>query len=233
MIEADSLVYRYDSDRVLDDLSVSIPSGTFTAIAGPNGCGKTTLIHHFNGLLTPDAGNVSVDGHSPSEEPVAVRSRVGMVFQRPQDQFVAGTVGADVAFGPENLGLTRAQIDRRRTNALAAVDMDGRADERIDQLSGGEQARVAIAGALAMDPDYLILDEPFVGLDAPACQGLFDHLCELQARGTSIIVVTHDLATIWPALDRLIVMSNGRIVLDDRPDQIANRVDQYAVSTPV
>lgn len=233
MIKVDSLVYRYGSNRVVDELSVSIPSGTFTAIAGPNGCGKTTLIHHFNGLLMPDAGNVSVDGYCPADDPVAVRSRIGMVFQRPQDQFVAATVGSDVAFGPENLGLPRDHIDRRRDDALGAVGMDGRENERIDQLSGGEQARVAIAGALAMDPDYLVLDEPFVGLDAPACQRYFDHLSELQASGTSIIVVTHDLGTVWTALDRLIVMSNGRIALDGRPDRIADQIDQHGVSVPV
>lgn len=232
MIKADSLVYRYGPDPVVDHLSVSISPGSFTAIAGPNGSGKTTLVQHFNGLLSPDAGRVTVDGYCPENDPVAVRTRVGMVFQRPRDQFVAATIRSDVAFGPENLGMSHDRIDQRVSDALTAVGMDGREDERIDHLSGGEQARVAIAGALAMDPVYLVLDEPFVGLDAPACQRLLEHLCDLQATGTGIIVVTHDLATVWTALDRLIVLSDGDIALDGHPDQLVCQLDDYAVAAP-
>ena len=152
----------------LDGVSTRIDDGEFVVLAGPNGSGKTTLIRHFNGLLEPDSGAVEVDETDVFADLVAARTKVGMVFQTPRDCFVAATVAADVAFGPENLGLPRADIDRRVETALAAVELDGYGERRIDRLSGGERARVAIAGALAMKPSHLVLDEPFTGLDRPA-----------------------------------------------------------------
>ncbi|PSQ06281.1 ABC transporter ATP-binding protein, partial [Halobacteriales archaeon QS_6_71_20] len=157
-----------DAPVAVRDVSISIPDGEFLVLAGANGSGKSTLVRQFNGLLRPDAGEVLVDGTPVGDDLVAARTRVGMVFQEPRDCFVAATVARDVAFGPENLGLKRAEIDRRVDDALAAVNMDGRGKERIDRLSGGERERVAIAGALAMEPGHLVLDEPFAGLDEPA-----------------------------------------------------------------
>src|SRR5699024_10669124 len=152
----------------LDGVSLTISDGSFVVLAGPNGSGKTTLVQLCNGLLEPDSGHVAVNGVPVVEDRVAARSAVAMTFQDPQDGFVAATVGSDVAFVLENLGLCRAEIDRRVAAALSAVQLAGLGAERIDRLSGGEQARVAIAGALAMKPDHLVLDEPFAGLDEPA-----------------------------------------------------------------
>jgi biotin transport system ATP-binding protein len=232
MIAAQNLTYSYDDHTVIDDLSLSIPAGEFCLLVGPNGSGKTTLVRQFNALLEPDSGTVTVDGTDVTENPVVARTSVGMVFQQPRDQFVAATVGADVAFGPENLGLERADIDRRVEEALAAVDLDGREDERLDELSGGEQTRVAIAGALAMEPDYLILDEPLVGLDWPARKSVLAQLDRLHAEGTTLVVVTHDLRDLHERADRLVGLRDGRVVLDDEPATALDGVTDLGVRDP-
>jgi biotin transport system ATP-binding protein len=203
---------------------VTIDDGEFVVVAGANGSGKTTLVRQFNGLLTPDAGEVLVDGRSVAEDPVAARTAVGMVFQHPRDCFVAATVGADVAFGPENLGLSREAVDARVDSALAAVGMADRREARIDRLSGGEQARVAIAGALAMEPAHLVLDEPFAGLDWPARRAVLDRLDELAAAGTGIVVVTHDLRDLLERADRVLALSAGKIAIDDGPAAARERL---------
>ena len=214
MIRTEGLVQRYGDVTAVDGVSVTVDDGSFLAVCGANGSGKTTLVRHFNGLLEPDEGEVFVDGDPVSADLVAARTAVGMVFQNPRDCFVAATVGADVAFGPENLGLPRGEIDARVESALSAVGMDGRRDERIDRLSGGETARVAIAGALAMEPDHLVLDEPFTGLDWPARQRVHDRLESLNGTGTSVVVVTHDLGAVTDVADRVVVLSDGTIAAD-------------------
>jgi len=232
MITAEGVTYSYDDHTVLEDLTLSIPDGEFCLLVGPNGSGKTTLVRQFNALLEPDSGTVTVDGTDVSENPVVARTSVGMVFQQPRDQFVAATVGADVAFGPENLGLARDEIDHRVTESLAAVDMAGREDERLDELSGGEQARVAIAGALAMEPDYLVCDEPLVGLDWPSRASVLEQLDRLHDGGTGLVVVTHDLRDLHERADRLVGLRDGQVVLDDDPAAALDAVADLGVRDP-
>jgi biotin transport system ATP-binding protein len=152
-----------------------------------------------------------------------------MVFQNPRDSFVAATVGGDVAFAPENLGLPRSEIDRRVGAALAAVNMAGRRTDRIDELSGGEQARVALAGALAMEPDHLVLDEPFAGLDWPARQSVMDRLRSLSETGTGVVAVTHDLRDHIEVADRVLVMNDGELALDAPPNTARDRLGELGV----
>jgi biotin transport system ATP-binding protein len=218
MIEIRDLVARYGDATVLDGVDLSIADGEFVVVTGPNGSGKTTLVRHCNALETPVEGTVLVDGIEAADNPVAARTAVGMVFQHPRDQFVAATVGADVAFGPENLGLSHDEIDDRVATALLAVGMDGRDQERVDALSGGEQARVAIAGALAMEPTHLILDEPMTGLDAAGRRSVWTHLDRLHEAGTSIVVVTHDLRDVWERADRIVALADGDVVIDAAPE---------------
>jgi len=232
MIDVQGVTYRYDDAVVLDDLTLSIPDGQFCLLVGPNGSGKSTLVRQFNGLLEPDSGTVTVDGTDVGDDPVAARTTIGMVFQQPRDQFVAATVGADVAFGPENLGLAREEIDRRVTEALAAVDLDGRRDARLAALSGGEQARVAIAGALAMEPAYLVLDEPLAGLDWPSRESVRSHLTRLHGDGTGLLVVTHDLRDLHDAADRVIGLRDGRVAVDDDPATALDAVADLGVRDP-
>jgi biotin transport system ATP-binding protein len=225
MIEARELTHRYGETPAIEDISLTVPDGQCCLLVGPNGSGKSTLVRHFNGLLQPDAGSVLVDGQPVTEDLVAARSTVGMVFQDPRDQLVAGTVGGDVAFGPENLGLDREEIDRRVSEALAAVNMAGRRAERIGELSGGERARVAIAGALAMEPSHLVLDEPFTGLDQPARSSVLDHLRDLHAAGTGLVIVTHDPAQVLDLADRVVGLADGRVTYDEPPATARSRLE--------
>ena len=229
MIRTRDLVFSYGGVRALDGVSLTVDDGEFLVLAGANGSGKTTLVRQLNGLSTPDSGSVHVDGVSVEDDPVRARTRVGMVFQHPRDCFVAATVAADVAFGPENLGLDREAVERRVEESLAAVRMAGRGDERVDALSGGEQARVAIAGALAMAPDHLVLDEPFAGLDWPAREAVLDRLAALSADGMSVVVVTHDLGDVAALADRLVVLADGRVALDGPPSAVVDRVAEFDV----
>jgi len=214
MIETRSVVCRYGETTAVDDVSISVDRGEYVALVGPNGSGKTTLVRTFNGLETPASGEVLIEGRAVAEDLVAARQAVGMVFQEPRDSFVAATIRADVAFGPRNLGLSSDEIDRRVDDALAAVNLAGRGDKRIDELSGGERERVAIAGALAMDPDYLVLDEPLTGLDEPARRAVCSRLAGLYETGTAIIVVTHDLRGIIDDAERVVGMDDGHVVFD-------------------
>ena len=232
MIEFRAVSFGFDEVAVLEALSLTIDDGEFVLLAGANGSGKTTLIRHCNGLLSPDEGEVLVDGTDVAEDPVAARTTVGMVFQHPRDQFVSATVGTDVAFGPENLGLPREEIDRRVAAALEAVNLTGREDERIDALSGGEQSRVAIAGALAMEPAHLVLDEPFTGLDEPARRSVLSHLESLSVDGTGVIVATHDLRDVHALADRVIVMRDGRVAVDEPPERALESLEGLDVRAP-
>ncbi|MFB6169911.1 MAG: energy-coupling factor ABC transporter ATP-binding protein [Haloarculaceae archaeon] len=229
MIETRALTHRYGETAALSSVSLSIPDGEFVLVVGPNGSGKTTLVRHFNGLLMPDDGEVLVDGTPVADDLVAARTAVGMVFQDPRDQLVAATVGADVAFGPENLGLSREAVDRRVADALDAVGMAGRREERVHELSGGERERVAIAGALAMEPGHLVLDEPFTGLDFPARESVVDHLAALHADGTGVVVVTHDPRDVLDLADRVVALADGDVVLDADPEVARDRFADVGV----
>jgi len=228
MITVADLTHRFGDAVALDGVSLTIPDGEFCLLVGANGSGKTTLMRHFNALLEPDSGTVTVDGVDVTEDPLSARTSIGMVFQQPRDQLVAATVGADVAFGPENLGLPREEIDRRVESALEAVELGGREDDPVDALSGGEQARVAIAGALAMAPTHLVLDEPFAGLDLRARRSLLSRLDSLHESGTSVVVVTHDLRDLRERADRIVALTDGVIAAEGPPGDI-EALEPYGV----
>jgi biotin transport system ATP-binding protein len=231
-VAVDGLVHRRGGVAAVDGVDLTVGDGEFLLLAGPNGAGKTTLARHFNGLLTPDEGSVTVDGRPVGEHLLYARRRVGMVFQHPADSFVAATVGADVAFGPENLGLDRGEIHRRVEAALAAVGMAGRREERIHDLSGGERQRVAVAGALAMEPAHLVLDEPTTGLDARARESVLAHLRALHADGTGVVVVSHDLRGLLDPADRVVALVDGQVALDAPAEAAADRLPDLGVAVP-
>lgn len=218
--------------EVLADIDLQVTAEEFVLLLGANGAGKSTLLKHINGILTPDSGTVTVDGRSPTADPAWVRQRIGMVFQEPRDQLIGATVASDVAFGPENLGLPSDEIDAIVEESLIAVGMSDELHRPVDELSHGEQTRVAIAGALAMNPQYLILDEPLVGLDAWALQGILDHLLAVHRDGTGIVLATHDVRDLWMHADRIIGMSDGRIVLDGSPSQVRSELASIGVRPP-
>ena len=252
LLRVEDLVHRYDGsseprrageggsdgdgDRggpAVDDVSLAVDRGEFVALAGRNGSGKTTLVRHWNALLAPDAGSVVVDGVEATEDPTRARSLVGMVFQDPRNQIVAETVVDDVAFGPENLGLSRGTIEDRVTDAMARCGIADLADRSPHTLSGGEVARVAIAGVLAMEPDLVVLDEPLASLDAPGRDAVLGALDDLVADGVAVVAVTHDLEPLLGRADRLVVMEDGSVVADGPLEAVLrDGVERYGVSEP-
>jgi energy-coupling factor transport system ATP-binding protein len=200
------------ADPVLSGVDLALEAGEYVAVLGANGSGKSTLVRLANGLLWPVSGCVEVDGVDTREHTRLreVRERVGVVFQRPDDQIVATTVEDDVAFGPENLGLAPAEIRERVGQALAVVELTGLERREPHTLSGGQKQRLAIAGVLAMRPAYLVLDEPASMLDPVARLEVLEIAEKLAAAGTGVLHVTQDLADVVRA-DRAIVLAEGRV----------------------
>lgn len=228
MIEAKRLTVRYDAkgSPVLEVVDLEIPEGQYLAVIGPNGCGKTTLVKHFNALLVPQEGEVLVDGLD-TKDPKAhreIRRRVGMVFQNPDNQIVGMSVEEDVAFGPGNLGLAPAEIRGRVGVALETVGMLRLAKRAPYSLSGGEKRLVAIAGVLAMKPAYVILDEPTSYLDPAGRERVLNVLWDLRQEGIAVIHVTHSMEEIVEA-DRVVVMSGGRVLRDGAPRDVFREAD--------
>lgn len=232
MLTFEDVTTRRDGRTVLEDVSVSIPPTEFVLVVGANGAGKTTFLQHLNGLREPSEGTVHLDGTPLEEDLLAARQAIGMVFQEPRDQLIGATVGTDVAFGPENLGLPRDEITDRVAESLHAVGMAEATDRGIDTLSHGERTRVAIAGALAMQPRYLVLDEPFVGLDARGRSTILEHVMDRDAAGTGVIVATHDVRDVYGWADRILGLIEGQLVVDTDPEDARDRLSELDVRPP-
>ena len=228
IISVEHLAYSYpgpegsDGVRVFEDLNLTVEEGSFVAILGSNGCGKSTLAKHFNSILLPCGGKVYVCGMDTSREDLvmAVRRRVGMVFQNPDNQIVANVVEEDVAFGPENLGIASPEIRRRVDNALKQVGMYDYREHAPHLLSGGQKQRVAIAGVIAMEPKCIVLDEPTAMLDPAGRREVVETVTRLcREKGITVVLITHHMNECIGA-DRVIVMSNGVIVADGAPKDV-------------
>lgn len=212
IIEIEDIHYTYkDGTEALRGLSLYVEAGEKVALLGPNGAGKSTLLLHLNGINLPQRGKVTVMGREVNSKSERwVRSRVGLVFQDPDDQVFSSTVWEDVAFGPENMGLDRPEIDRRVTGALEAVGMLEHRHRAPYHLSYGQKKRVAIAGVLAMLPEIIVLDEPMAFLDPRGKDTLSDILNLLHGRGQTIIIATHDVDFAAEWADRVIIVKDGR-----------------------
>lgn len=212
--------------EALKDISLEIKKGEFVAVIGHTGSGKSTLVQNLNGLLHPTKGNASLDGvdlSGKSNEAKMARGRIGMVFQYPEHQLFAETVYEDIAFGPQNLGLNYEETDARVKDAMKFVGLDFEtyAGRSPFSLSGGQMRRVAIAGVVAMNPDYLILDEPSAGLDPGSRDAVFAEVMELyKKRGTAIIMVTHSMEDAVQFAKRMLVVYDGRIIIDGKPGEV-------------
>ena len=212
---------------VFTDLNLTIEQGTFVAILGSNGCGKSTLAKHFNSILLPCGGKVYVCGLDTSDEELLIRVRrnVGMVFQNPDNQIVANVVEEDVAFGPENLGVASPEIARRVENALKQVGMYEYREHAPHLLSGGQKQRVAIAGIIAMEPQCIILDEPTAMLDPRGRKEVMDTVKKLnKEKGITAVIITHHMDEAAQA-DRVVVLHKGDVAADGTPQEVFSQIE--------
>ncbi len=211
---------------VFEDMNLTVESGSFVAVLGGNGCGKSTLAKHFNAILLPSGGKVYVCGLDTSNEDklMQVRRCVGMVFQNPDNQIVANVVEEDVAFGPENLGIASPAIRQRVDQALKQVGMYEYREHAPHLLSGGQKQRIAIAGVIAMEPKCIVLDEPTAMLDPKGRREVLETVTKLnREKGITVVLITHHMDEAAKA-DRVVVLHSGKAVLDGTPKEVFSQV---------
>jgi energy-coupling factor transport system ATP-binding protein len=240
IVEAKHLVFRYPAppeedgvvsvppEPALKDVSLDIERGSFVAVLGHNGSGKSTFAKHINAILVPDEGKMYVDGMDTADEEqlFAIRQKAGMVFQNPDNQIVATVVEEDVAFAPENLGIPPEEIRRRVDDALTAVHMYEYRHHAPTQLSGGQKQRVAIAGVIAMQPDCIVLDEPTAMLDPRGRQEVMETVRRLnREHGITVVLITHYMEEAALA-DRVVVIDGGQVLLDGAPEKVFSQVER-------
>jgi energy-coupling factor transport system ATP-binding protein len=230
IIEAINLSFSYMQDddpiKALDNINFKVPEGQFVAVLGHNGSGKSTLAKHFNAILLPESGSVSVMGIDTRDEEriYDIRQNVGMVFQNPDNQIVATIVEEDVAFALENIGVPPAEIRLRVDDALKTVGMYEYRNHAPHQLSGGQKQRVAIAGIIAMHPKCLVLDEPTAMLDPKGRREVMETVLRLNKKEkVTVVLVTHFMDEAVRA-DRVVVMENGSIIIDGKPREVFGNI---------
>ena len=233
IISVEDLAYAYPGidDRpgvpVFSDLDLEIEQGSFVAVLGTNGCGKSTLAKHFNSILLPSGGKVWVCGMDTQDENklISIRRSVGMVFQNPDNQIVANVVEEDVAFGPENLGVASPAIRQRVDNALKQVGMYDYREHAPHLLSGGQKQRVAIAGVIAMEPKCIVLDEPTAMLDPKGRREVMETISRLNRdKGITVVLITHHMDEAAQA-QRVVVLHKGKVAADGSPKEVFSQVE--------
>ena len=233
IISVEHLAYTYPGVEdtpgipVFEDMNLKIQEGSFVAILGTNGCGKSTLAKHFNSILLPTGGKVYVCGIDTSNEDriMTVRHNVGMVFQNPDNQIVANVVEEDVAFGPENLGIAGPEIRHRVDNALKQVGMYEYREHAPHLLSGGQKQRIAIAGIIAMEPRCIVLDEPTAMLDPRGRREVIDTIGRLnREKRITVVLITHHMDEAAKA-DRVVVLNKGKVAADGTPREVFSQVE--------
>lgn len=233
IIKAEHLAYAYpgvdgsEGVSVFQDLNLTIESGSFVAVLGTNGCGKSTLAKHFNSILLPSGGKVWVNGIDTSnlDRIMSVRRCVGMVFQNPDNQIVANVVEEDVAFGPENIGIAGPEIRHRVDKALKQVGMYEYREHAPHLLSGGQKQRVAIAGVIALEPQCVVLDEPTAMLDPKGRADVMETVIKLnREKHITVVLITHHMDEAAMA-DRVVVLDKGKVAADGTPKAVFSRVE--------
>ena len=241
-IKVEDLIFTYDDEDsidkhyVLKNLSLEIEKGSFVAVLGHNGSGKSTFAKLLNMILTPDSGKVYIDGFDITDpdmtenELFEIRRKIGMVFQNPDNQLVATIVEEDVAFGPENLGVEPSEIRRRVDSALETVGMSEYASHAPHRLSGGQKQRVAIAGIIAMEPECIIFDESTAMLDPQGRKEVMNTIAKLNSeQGITVIHITHNMDEAIKA-DRVIVINEGEVFLDGTPKEVFSNVGKLRLA---
>ncbi len=230
LLEARNLTYRFpNGEPGLAQITVSFYEGEFILLAGRNGSGKTLLARHLLGLIRATEGSVLFRGEPLSGCLEKARQKVGLVFQDADSQIIGQTVEEELRFGPENLGLPEKEIRRRVDTVIHLLGLEKNLLTPPDRLSGGEKRRLAIGGILTIEPELLILDEPFANLDYPGIVSVLRLLIQLRERGIGIVLITHELEKALAHADRLIIMEKGRIVEDGPTQAIAPKAGQYGL----
>lgn len=226
-IEIKDLSFSYDNDKFINNLNLNIENGEMLGIMGNTGCGKSTLVQLITGLIKPNNGQIIIDGDNITNkkfDKAILRKKLGIVFQFPEMQLFEQTVQKDIYFGLKKFRLSDEEKYKRAKDILALLnlDFDKIKDKSPLALSGGEKRKIAVAGILVCNPKYLILDEPIAGLDSDSRENFMNLLVKLKKTGITIIIISHNADYIAEYCDRVIVMDNGQIVLNDTPDNIFN-----------
>lgn len=223
-VQLKDLSYSYhDGTRALQKISLNIQKGKKTAILGSNGSGKTTLLYHFNGTFIPQSGSVMVAGYEVNKENLRqIRQKVGLLFDNPDNQLISTTVYNDVAFGPRNLKLNKEEVAKRVHNALRKVGMGDLQDKPPHNLSLGQKKKAAIAGLLAMEPELLVCDEPFSGLDSRATGQLTAIFDKLTSGGCTLVFSTHDVDLAYAWADEVAILHEGSLLAAGDPGLLAD-----------
>ena len=229
MLKVNNVSYSYDDGtQALKNVNLEVKKGEMVSLLGKNGAGKSTLFLHFNGIIKADSGEILIDGEPlkyDKQSLMKFRQKLGIVFQNPDDQLFAPTVEEDVAFGPLNLGLSQEETQKRVTEALKKVDMDGFERKAPHHLSGGQKKRVAIAGILAMQPEIMVLDEPTSGLDPKGSSDILKLLYKLNEEGMTIIISTHDVDLVPIYSSKVYVISSGEIIKSGTPKEVFGDIE--------
>ena len=233
LLKTDHLTHAFGSgDTGIFEICLTVSRDDFIVLAGKNGCGKTTLIRHFNGLLMADTGRVLFNGQDIQKNLTFARKKIGMVFLDPDTQIIADTVFDETAFGPENLNMGREEINGKVNKVLTLLDLDHLRDRNPATLSGGEKRRLAIAGILVMEPDLIVFDEPFANLDYPSVLSLAGLCRKLHQSGHAIVMTSHDVAPVITFATKMVIMDKGRIKEQGDPILLAPCLESYGVKNP-
>jgi biotin transport system ATP-binding protein len=233
MIEIQNLHHHYpDGTHALKGIDLTISEGEFLLICGPNGSGKTTLIRLICGLFKPTAGSIRINGLSDPHTSREIRHLVGMVFQDPDSQIVGETVREDVAFGPENLGLSPEEIIKRVDWALKVMGLENISEKPCYLLSGGEKRRLSIAGILAMKPQVILFDEPFSHLDYPGIQEVLKHMVQFHREGHTLVVATHDVEKVISHVNRIAIIHDGKLKGAGLPEELISELPRFGIRPP-
>jgi biotin transport system ATP-binding protein len=233
ILEIDHLTFSITAKHpILSDVSCSVRPGSFAVLSGRNGTGKSILLRCIKGLLQPTGGLISINGTNLTKKPTQRNHSVGLVFQDADTQIVGQTVERDIRFGMENLGLSLDEQSKRLNETVQLLGMESVLHQRPHTLSGGERRKLAIAGVLVMQPQLLMLDEPFANLDYLGIISVLESLRTLHEQGTTIVVATHEIEKLLAHADALLVLDAGKMVVNGHPAEVIDTIEQYGIRRP-
>jgi biotin transport system ATP-binding protein len=217
----------------IKNINLTITQGEFIVIAGRNGAGKTVLIKHINGLLIPTEGEVFFKNKPIREQQREIKKKIGLIFQNPDAQIVCPTVREELAFGPENLNCKRAEIEKRIKKVTHMMGLEKLIEKRTSVLSGGEKRKISIAAVITMEPEVIVLDEPFIGLDYEAIRETLRQIVQLHNAGHTLIVISHEVEKILAHACRLVIINRGEAAADGKPADLIGSLESFGIKNPL